>query len=165
VMNYLEGRGTLCRYPWLNFPAHVGIAGLCLLLLSPLACAFVREKAPMSYKHLEPELRVRCRIDFIVFTPVFVAGGSLQEILRPPPQIRLLQQSLTPLETCRKYNKSHKLNRGCFIGCVKQLKANLLGKSLAARLSRPSATLHSDSSRFSPVRVNVGKWTCILKNA
>jgi hypothetical protein len=41
----------------LNFPAHVGIAGLCLLLLSPLACAFVREKAPMSYKHLEPELR------------------------------------------------------------------------------------------------------------
>ncbi|CAH0555418.1 unnamed protein product [Brassicogethes aeneus] len=57
VMDYLEKRGTLCRYPWINLPATVGVLGLCLTFATPLACAFFKQKASIPFKHLEPELK------------------------------------------------------------------------------------------------------------
>ncbi|KAG5871859.1 hypothetical protein JTB14_006927 [Gonioctena quinquepunctata] len=57
VMDYLEKRGTLCRYPWMTLPTSVGILGLCLTFATPLACAFFKQKASIPFKHLEPELK------------------------------------------------------------------------------------------------------------
>ena len=57
-MNYLEKRGTLHRYPWINLPVQVGFVGLCLTFATPLACAFFKQKAQIAYKKLEPEIRV-----------------------------------------------------------------------------------------------------------
>lgn len=61
VMDYLEKRGTLCRYPWMTLPATLGILGLCLTFATPLACAFFKQRASIPYNHLEPELRVRMK--------------------------------------------------------------------------------------------------------
>lgn len=58
VMDYLEKRGTLCRYPWINLPATVGVLGLCLTFATPLACAFFKQRATFPYNHLEEDLRV-----------------------------------------------------------------------------------------------------------
>ncbi|KAF7264124.1 sideroflexin-1-3 [Rhynchophorus ferrugineus] len=57
VMDYLEKRGTLCRYPWMTLPASVGILGLCLTFATPLACAFFKQKASLPFSHLEEELQ------------------------------------------------------------------------------------------------------------
>ncbi|XP_019871709.1 sideroflexin-1-3 isoform X2 [Aethina tumida] len=57
VMDYLEKRGTLCRYPWINLPATVGVLGLCLTFATPLACAFFKQRATFPYNHLEEDLR------------------------------------------------------------------------------------------------------------
>lgn len=58
VMDYLEKRGTLCRYPWMTLPTTLGLLGFCLTFATPLACAFFKQKASMPYKHLEPQLKV-----------------------------------------------------------------------------------------------------------
>ncbi|RZC34904.1 sideroflexin-3 [Asbolus verrucosus] len=57
LMNYLERRGTLCRYPWINLPVQIAFLGFCLTFATPLACAFFKQKNLLPYKHLEPELR------------------------------------------------------------------------------------------------------------
>lgn len=57
-MNHLERRGTLCRYPWLQLPLQVGLVGLCLTFATPLACAFFKQQAQISYNKLEPEVKV-----------------------------------------------------------------------------------------------------------
>lgn len=57
VMDYLEKRGTLCRYPWMTLPATLGALAFCLTFATPLACAFFKQKASIPYKHLEPQLR------------------------------------------------------------------------------------------------------------
>ncbi|EFA10705.1 sideroflexin-1-3 [Tribolium castaneum] len=72
VMNYLERRGTLCRYPWVNFPAHVGFAGLFLTFLSPLAYALYAQRPHMPYKHLETDLREALCKKFYDRPPKFV---------------------------------------------------------------------------------------------
>ncbi|XP_060527608.1 sideroflexin-3 isoform X2 [Cylas formicarius] len=61
VMDYLEKRGTLCRYPWLALPASVGILGLCLTCATPLACAFFKQKASIPFAHLEDDLQEEAR--------------------------------------------------------------------------------------------------------
>ncbi|XP_030749855.1 sideroflexin-1 isoform X2 [Sitophilus oryzae] len=57
VMDYLEKRGTLCRYPWLALPASIGILGLCLTFATPMACAFFKQKASLPFSHLESDLQ------------------------------------------------------------------------------------------------------------
>lgn len=57
VINYLDRRGTLCRYPWMTLPLSLGIIGLCLTFATPLACAFFKQKASYPYNRLEKELR------------------------------------------------------------------------------------------------------------
>ncbi|CAG9772246.1 unnamed protein product [Ceutorhynchus assimilis] len=57
VMDYLEKRGTLCRYPWLALPTSLGVLGLCLTFATPLACAFFKQKASLPFSKLEKELQ------------------------------------------------------------------------------------------------------------
>lgn len=57
VMDYLDKRGTLCRYPWMTLPVSLGLLAFCLTFATPLACAFFKQKAAIPYKHLEPDLR------------------------------------------------------------------------------------------------------------
>ena len=67
-MHQLEQRGSLCRYPWLNFAGHVGIAFLCLTFVSPLTCALVSQRGSIPFKHLEPEAKVSKRGALFVCT-------------------------------------------------------------------------------------------------
>ncbi|XP_074028692.1 sideroflexin-3 isoform X2 [Leptinotarsa decemlineata] len=82
VMDYLEKRGTLCRYPWMTLPASVGILGLCLTFATPLACAFFKQKASIPFKHLEPELRCRILKRFCCSPPTYVYYYT--NLLSPP---------------------------------------------------------------------------------
>lgn len=60
VLDHLEKRGTLCRYPWLALPASLGVVGLCLTFATPLACAFFKQKASLAFSRLEDDLKVSC---------------------------------------------------------------------------------------------------------
>ncbi|XP_017770198.1 PREDICTED: sideroflexin-1, partial [Nicrophorus vespilloides] len=57
VMNHLERRGTLCRYPWATLPIQVALLGVCLTFATPLACAVFKQKAEIRFSDLEPELK------------------------------------------------------------------------------------------------------------
>jgi len=57
VMNRLERQGTIRRYPWINLPLQLLLVGLCLTFATPLACACFKQRAEISFKQLEPELR------------------------------------------------------------------------------------------------------------
>lgn len=91
VMDYLEKRGTLCRYPWLTLPATLGVLGLCLTFATPLACAFFKQKASIPFSHLEPELRVRMKINYkhVPFIFLFLVQIK-QEISLSNPEICVL---------------------------------------------------------------------------
>ncbi|KAL8187437.1 UNVERIFIED_CONTAM: Sideroflexin-1 [Gekko kuhli] len=61
IMNALEKRAFLKRYPWLNAPLQVGLVGLCLVFATPLCCALFPQKSSMKVSHLEPELQAQIR--------------------------------------------------------------------------------------------------------
>ncbi|XP_066149470.1 sideroflexin-1 [Euwallacea fornicatus] len=61
VLDYLEKRGTLCRYPWLGLPTSLGVLGLCLTFATPLACAFFNQKASIPFARLEDDLKMEVR--------------------------------------------------------------------------------------------------------
>ncbi|KAL1514310.1 hypothetical protein ABEB36_003587 [Hypothenemus hampei] len=77
VMDYLEKRGTLCRYPWLTLPTSVGVLGLCLTFATPLACAFFKQKASLSFSQLEDELKeeIKKKYDVTAMDKVFYNKG------------------------------------------------------------------------------------------
>ncbi|XP_066999013.2 sideroflexin-3 [Anabrus simplex] len=55
VMDYLEKRGTLCRYPWSNAPIQILLCGFFLTFATPMCCALFQQKASISVDQLEPE--------------------------------------------------------------------------------------------------------------
>uniref|UniRef100_A0A6M2DF04 Sidoreflexin n=1 Tax=Xenopsylla cheopis TaxID=163159 RepID=A0A6M2DF04_XENCH len=57
IMNHLELRGTLCRYPWANAPLQIGLVGLFLTFATPLCCALFQQRASISVNRLECELQ------------------------------------------------------------------------------------------------------------
>ncbi|XP_066475922.1 sideroflexin-3 isoform X2 [Tiliqua scincoides] len=61
IMNALEKRAFLKRYPWLNAPLQVGLVGLCLVFATPLCCALFPQKSSMRVNRLEPELQTLIR--------------------------------------------------------------------------------------------------------
>ncbi|XP_054839702.1 sideroflexin-3 [Eublepharis macularius] len=61
IMNALEKRAFLKRYPWLNAPLQVGLVGLCLVFATPLCCALFPQKSSMKVSRLEPELQAQIR--------------------------------------------------------------------------------------------------------
>ncbi|NWX02039.1 SFXN1 protein, partial [Caloenas nicobarica] len=61
IMNALEKRAFLKRYPYLNAPLQVGLVGLCLVFATPLCCALFPQKSSMPVSRLEPEVQARIR--------------------------------------------------------------------------------------------------------
>ncbi|XP_042316342.1 sideroflexin-3 isoform X1 [Sceloporus undulatus] len=61
IMNALEKRAFLKRYPWMNAPLQVGLVGLCLVFATPLCCALFPQKSSMWVNRLEPELQAQIR--------------------------------------------------------------------------------------------------------
>ncbi|XP_075791711.1 sideroflexin-3 [Pelodiscus sinensis] len=61
IMNALEKRAFLKRYPWLNAPLQVGLVGFCLVFATPLCCALFPQKSSMRVTRLEPEVQALLR--------------------------------------------------------------------------------------------------------
>uniref|UniRef100_A0A182JLB7 Sidoreflexin n=1 Tax=Anopheles atroparvus TaxID=41427 RepID=A0A182JLB7_ANOAO len=61
LMNTLEKRGFLRRFPWANAPIQTLFCGLCLTFATPLCCALFSQKASISVDSLEEELRTKLR--------------------------------------------------------------------------------------------------------
>ena len=74
LMDYLEKRGVLKRYPWINLPVQTAFCGVVLIFTTPLACAFFKQKAQIAYRKLEPELKVKRFLCDLV-EPWIVAGA------------------------------------------------------------------------------------------
>ncbi|XP_069698835.1 sideroflexin-1-3-like [Periplaneta americana] len=56
-MEYLEERGTLCRYPYLTLPNQMLFLALFCTFLTPLFRAIVSDRASMPFDRLQPELQ------------------------------------------------------------------------------------------------------------
>uniref|UniRef100_UPI00398E8DFB sideroflexin-3 n=1 Tax=Pristiophorus japonicus TaxID=55135 RepID=UPI00398E8DFB len=72
IMNALEKRAFLKRFPLFNAPVQVGLVGLCLVFATPLCCALFPQKSSMKVSHLEPELQAQIQasnpdIDVVYF--------------------------------------------------------------------------------------------------
>ncbi|XP_059681158.1 sideroflexin-1 isoform X2 [Gavia stellata] len=61
IMNTLEKRAFLKRFPWMSAPIQVGLVGFCLVFATPLCCALFPQKSSMSVTRLEPELQAKIR--------------------------------------------------------------------------------------------------------
>uniref|UniRef100_A0A8P4GSA8 Sidoreflexin n=1 Tax=Dicentrarchus labrax TaxID=13489 RepID=A0A8P4GSA8_DICLA len=61
IMNALEKRAFMKRFPILNAPVQVGLVGLCLVFATPLCCALFPQKSSMSVSGLEAELQETIR--------------------------------------------------------------------------------------------------------
>ncbi|GIY24549.1 sideroflexin-1 [Caerostris extrusa] len=57
IMNYLDKKGVLMRYPWINAPLQVGLCGLFLIFATPLCCALFPQQSSISIQSLEPEIQ------------------------------------------------------------------------------------------------------------
>ncbi|KAK7901777.1 hypothetical protein WMY93_018546 [Mugilogobius chulae] len=61
IMNALEKKAFMKRFPVLNAPVQVALVGLCLVFATPLCCALFPQKSSMSVSGLEKELQERIR--------------------------------------------------------------------------------------------------------
>lgn len=61
LMNTLEKRAFLKRFPWMSAPIQVGLVGICLVFATPICCALFPQKSSMSVSRLEPELQEKIR--------------------------------------------------------------------------------------------------------
>ncbi|XP_047412233.1 sideroflexin-1 isoform X4 [Sciurus carolinensis] len=59
IMNTLEKKAFLKRFPWLSAPIQVSLVGFCLVFATPLCCALFPQKSSMSVTSLEAELQAR----------------------------------------------------------------------------------------------------------
>ncbi|XP_023678256.1 sideroflexin-3 [Paramormyrops kingsleyae] len=57
IMNALEKKAFLKRFPVLNAPVQVGLVGICLVFATPLCCALFPQKSSMAVSSLEAELQ------------------------------------------------------------------------------------------------------------
>ncbi|GFS32599.1 sideroflexin-1 [Trichonephila inaurata madagascariensis] len=57
IMNYLDKKGVLKKFPWINAPLQVGLCGLFLVFATPLCCALFPQQSSISVDSLEPEIR------------------------------------------------------------------------------------------------------------
>jgi hypothetical protein len=58
VMNALEKRGFLSRYPWSVAPIQLALLGICLTFATPMCCALFSQRISISVSSLEAELQV-----------------------------------------------------------------------------------------------------------
>lgn len=61
IMNALEKKAFLKRFPWMSAPIQVGLVGFCLVFATPLCCALFPQKSSMSVTSLEAELQAELR--------------------------------------------------------------------------------------------------------
>uniref|UniRef100_A0A8C8E2A7 Sidoreflexin n=1 Tax=Oryzias sinensis TaxID=183150 RepID=A0A8C8E2A7_9TELE len=61
LMNHLEKKAFLKRFPWMSAPIQVSLVGFCLVFATPLCCALFPQKSSMSVSRLEPELQEKIR--------------------------------------------------------------------------------------------------------
>nr|KAF6347368.1 sideroflexin 1 [Pipistrellus kuhlii] len=59
IMNTLERKALLKRFPWMSAPIQVGLVGVCLVFATPLCCALFPQKSSMSVRSLEAELQAQ----------------------------------------------------------------------------------------------------------
>ncbi|KAJ1525324.1 hypothetical protein ONE63_010146 [Megalurothrips usitatus] len=57
LMNILDKRGFLRRFPWANAPIQTLFCGLCLTFATPMCCALFSQRASIAVNELEPELQ------------------------------------------------------------------------------------------------------------
>lgn len=57
LMNLLEKRGTLARFPWASAPLQVFLCGFCLTFATPMCCALFPQKSSINVSSLENELQ------------------------------------------------------------------------------------------------------------
>lgn len=57
IMNQLEKKGILKKFPVINAPLQVLLCGLCLTFATPMCCALFPQKSSISVNNLEPELQ------------------------------------------------------------------------------------------------------------
>ncbi|KDR10209.1 sideroflexin-1 [Zootermopsis nevadensis] len=57
VMNALEKRGFLSRYPWSAAPIQLALLGVCLTFATPMCCALFSQRASISVSNLDAELQ------------------------------------------------------------------------------------------------------------
>ncbi|KAJ8264535.1 hypothetical protein GJAV_G00150420 [Gymnothorax javanicus] len=75
IMNALEKKAFMKRFPVLNAPIQVGLVGFCLVFATPLCCALFPQKSSMKVSSLEPELQESIRKMSPHTTKVFFNKG------------------------------------------------------------------------------------------
>ncbi|XP_069451423.1 sideroflexin-1 isoform X4 [Ovis canadensis] len=75
IMNTLEKKAFLKRFPWMSAPVQVGIVGFCLVFATPLCCALFPQKSSMSVTSLEAELQARIRETYPELRRVYFNKG------------------------------------------------------------------------------------------
>ncbi|XP_062852140.1 sideroflexin-3 [Trichomycterus rosablanca] len=75
IMNALEKKAFMKRFPVLNAPVQVGLVGLCLVFATPLCCALFPQKSSLKLSSLEPELQERIRESSPHTTTVYFNKG------------------------------------------------------------------------------------------
>ncbi|XP_078267719.1 sideroflexin-1 [Rhinoraja longicauda] len=61
IMNALERKAFLKRFPWMSAPIQVGLVGICLVFATPLCCALFPQKSSMSVSRLEHDIQSKVR--------------------------------------------------------------------------------------------------------
>ncbi|CAJ0934130.1 unnamed protein product [Ranitomeya imitator] len=61
IMNSLEKKAFLKRFPWMSAPIQVGLVGFCLVFATPLCCALFPQNSSMSVSRLEPGLQAQIK--------------------------------------------------------------------------------------------------------
>ncbi|KAK4470919.1 hypothetical protein MN116_006427 [Schistosoma mekongi] len=61
VMESLEKRKLLTRYPWLGAPIQIGLVGVVLSLVTPLCCAIFPQMSSIPFYKLEPDVQARIK--------------------------------------------------------------------------------------------------------
>ncbi|XP_051507234.1 sideroflexin-1-like [Myxocyprinus asiaticus] len=75
IMNALEKKAFMKRFPVLNAPVQVGLVGFCLVFATPLCCALFPQKSSMKVSSLEPELQERIQQSSPHTTTVYFNKG------------------------------------------------------------------------------------------
>lgn len=59
IMDALEKRGTLARYPWLGAPLQVTMCGLLLTFMTPMCCALFPQTSSIAFDSLEKKVQAK----------------------------------------------------------------------------------------------------------
>lgn len=59
IMNRLERRGTLKRFPFISLPLQTALCGTLLVFATPMCCAIFPQKSSLPITQLEPELQAK----------------------------------------------------------------------------------------------------------